>query len=204
MPMTAHDATDLLLYRTRTAGGFTHSDTTAREILSLAQSMTQVYMRRLLKTVTFTLTPEKPIYDTTAEFADCYLITCIEDEKIHLSEAKDWHELSRYNSKWLRCHANKSHAFAQIGARFLAVYPTPNQARTVEVTFVHETAKLDEDTDALELPNEDQTFCLDLAEIALLLATARGNKLQEMTAKFKSFLQRVGAVVETVSEERDI
>lgn len=204
MPLTTHDATDLLLYRTRTAGGFTYSDELAREILSLSQSMTQAYMKRLLKTVNLTLTPEKPIYDTSVEFTDCYQITCVEDEKVHLSEAKDWRELGRYNSRWLREHANRSHAFAQIGARFLAVCPTPNQARTVEVTYVYETAVLEEDDDPIELPDEDQTFCLDLAEMVLLLSTARGNKLSEMTAKFKSFLNRIGAVVETVSEERDL
>ena len=201
---TTGELTDLLLYRTRSSGGFTFSRDFATQILSLAQALTQAYLKRLIKTVDFTLIPEKPVYDTGYEFADLYQITCLEDELIHLSEAKDWHELSRINSNWLRAHAQRSAAFAQIGFHFLAVYPTPLLSRSVQVTYILETPDLVAPDDPILLPDEDLGFCLDLAEMIMLLATARGTKLAEATNKMKQFMQRVSITKKVMDEERDI
>jgi hypothetical protein len=200
----AGELTDLLLYRTRSTGGIPFSKTFAMSILSLSQSLTQAYMKRLIKDADLTLSPEKPVYDTTAEFTDLYQITGIDDDNIQLAEAKDWREMSRINSHWLRAHAQRPNTFCQIGARFLGIYPTPLFQRTIGVSYIYETTTLDEDDHALELPDEDVTFCLDLAETVLLLSTARGEKLTEAAGKIQQFVQRVGNIVQMVQEERDL
>lgn len=202
--MTAGDLTDLILYRVRSTGGFAFTSTFARQILSLAQATTQAHLKRLLKTVDFTLVPEKPVYDTAVEFTDMFQITCMEYARKHISEAKDWRELSRVNSNWLRAHAQAPSMFAQIGFHFLAVTPTPQRALTVQLTYVLETPELTGADSVMLLPDEDVTFCADLAELVLLMASARGTKLSEAVAKGKQLMQRTGITMPRISGEREI
>jgi hypothetical protein len=185
-------------------GGVAFTPDLALTIVSLAQSLTQAAMKRMLKDATLSLIPRKPLYDTAAEFSDCYQITCVEDENKHLSEAKEWKELSRVNSHWLGASSQKPKMFAQIGFHYLAIYPTPKASRNVTVTYVYETPTLVALSDAMTLPAEDLSFCTDLAEVVALTSTARGQKLTEATAKIKQFIQRSNQVADRVRGERDI
>jgi hypothetical protein len=185
-------------------GGVAFTPELSLTIVSLAQSLTQAAMKRMLKDATLTLLPRKPLYDTAVEFTDCYQITCVEDENKHLSEAKNWKELSRVNTNWLGVSGQKPKMFAQIGFHYLAIYPAPKASRDVTVTYVYETPTLTSLTDTMTLPDEDLSFCTDLAEVAVLMSTARGQKLTEATAKIKQFIQRSNQVADRVRGERDI
>ncbi len=203
-PKTATEMMDLLLYRTRSMGGTAFSQALTMQILSLAQSTTQAFMKRMTKSATLVVLPAKLLYDVQADLTDCIQVNGIEDEYKELAHAKDWKELSRVNSNWLTVSSQRPNMFAQIGYTYIAITPTPKVTRNVTVNYVYETPVIDELTDAMTLPDEDLTFCLDLAETVLLTSTARGQKLTEATAKIKQFMQRAGQVSARVKGERNL
>jgi hypothetical protein len=201
---TAGEIIDLLLYRTRSVGGTAFTPALSLQILSLAQSFTQASMRRLIKSATLTLYPQKPLYDTDAEFTDCIQVVGIEDESKALAQAAHWKELSYINSNWLGVAAQNPKLFSRIGLHYLAITPTPAHNRNVTATYVYDPPTLETVSTEMALPDEDLTFCLDLAEAVILLSTARGNKLTEATAKIKQFIQRASQISIRVKNERDI
>lgn len=203
-PKTAGEVIDLLLYRTRSTGGTAFTSALSLQILTLAQSFTQASMRRLLKSASLTIYPQKPLYDTNADFTDCVQVVGIEDENKALAQSTDWQELSTINSKWLGASAQRPKVFARIGHHYLAISPSPTHTRTVTATYVYDPPELVATATAMALPDEDLTFCTDLTEAVLLLSTARGQKLTEATGKIKQFMQRAAQVSERVNSERDI
>lgn len=204
MAKTAGEIIDLILYRTRSTGGTAFTSALSLQILTLAQSLTQASMRRLIKSASLTLYPQKPLYDTDAEFTDCFQVTGIEDENTALAQAANWRELSYINSNWLGATAQKSKFFSRLGHHYIAISPTPTHTRSVTATYIYDPPELALTTTEMTLPDEDLTFCTDLAEAVFLVSTARGSKLTEAAAKLKQFIQRASQVSNRVKNERDI
>lgn len=190
--MNAGDLTDIVTYRTRSTGGFIFSKEWVRNtLLSLCHNTVNSFLKRVFTSATWTMTPEKAVYDVGYEFTNCDQIISMRNGDRLLSHAKDFSEFFKLDMYWFRSPGFASILWSQIGD-FLAVYPQPKRSKTLDVVYLKDLQAFETDESVVELPDEDLPFCIDLAEIILLVAQARGGKLVEAQTKLQAFSERYG------------
>jgi hypothetical protein len=177
MARNAGPTTEILLNRIREQGAFGISFNFALETLSRCQRIANAGLQIVQARKTLTTEPNRLIYDYRNSLPAAIHILSIYDGTRTLQKFTNLTDLAAYDITFWRATGTRFEAYTQIGRDLLLLYPAKTTASSVTVVYSKLTNEFTDyhthyDT-ALELPDEDVDFAVNLAEIVLLLQSRR-------------------------------
>lgn len=165
--MTAAEATDLLLRRVRDPAGIGTTRAQVRQLLTAVQPA--VVLATDVRTRTsWTPTPGVCVHPLTAIGSDVLRVEAVwaGDQSVL---PMPFAALAQTDRGWLRRLGSVPHSWAALGRTLLVLYPGPDAAVSLTVTYTAMPPAIDSETTLLALREDRVPLLLDLVEAALLL-----------------------------------
>src|SRR6266705_4676559 len=160
---------DILLRRVRDPHALGTTRTLARLVLSHSQRIINAKAKYVLVTETLTTFEACLIYPINSLLPNSTRIVTVRDDGHDLNYEPSWRNLANYRSDWFRQVKPQHLIYSMIGRDLLVLYPAKDYDSVVEVVSAKLLANFADDSTATEIPDSDENFLLDIAELILTI-----------------------------------
>jgi len=158
-----------LLRRVRDPQGLGTTRDLARLALSHSQRVINAKAKYVLTTETLATFEACLIYPIKALLPNSARIIAVRDDDRDLDYEPQWRNLVNLEGNWFRHVSFQHRIYSMIGRDLLVLYPAKDHDSTVEVVSVKLLPNFASDSSTAEIPNSDEDFLLDIAELILTI-----------------------------------
>lgn len=180
---TAGTYVDIVMRRTRDPNAVGLTRAFVRDLISRSQRMVNAQMRTVKESLTLATNPNQQFYPVTINAPASVRVEYVREGDRDLRKVTI-QELSEADTKWFRKVADRFELWAPVGRDQIVVHPAKAITSSVEVIYTKLTDELIDDTILAELPEDDMTHVLDLAEMLTLLKQRRPEMVEPVLTQY--------------------
>lgn len=180
---TAGTYVDVVMRRTRDPNAVGLTRAFVRDLISRSQRMVNAQMRTVKESITLTTNPNQQFYAVTVNAPASVRVEYVREGERDLRKVP-FQELSQADTKWFRKVGDKFELWSPVGRDMIVIHPAKPVSSSVEVVCTKLTTDLTTDAVHAEMPEDDMTHVIDLAEVLTLLKQRRWEMLEPILQQY--------------------